>query len=123
MYSLCLALEWLQNWIGDDLLQDQVQRKRKLKEQHEPQRQKQIKLDKQRTMQVGSLVQVVKNEVSLLPLSSNTTKSTPTPNGQVIIPQWQGMPGLNMIFAQYEHGNEKGRAPPKLPRSKREVCN
>jgi hypothetical protein len=43
--------------------QDLVQRKRKLKEQHQQyqkQRQQQIKPDKQRAMQVGSLVQVVK---------------------------------------------------------------
>jgi hypothetical protein len=93
--------------------QDQVQRERKLKEQHqqyEQQRQQQIKLDKQRTIQVGSLVQVVENEPSSSSLPSNTIKSTPTPNRRAIIRQWQGVPGLNMILIQYEHEHERGRA-------------
>ena len=74
--------------------QDQVQRDKQLKQQqqeYEQQRLENIKRDKQRTMQVGSVVQV---------------------NGErqrAIIRKWQGVPGLNMILIQYEGDSEPSK--------------
>lgn len=70
--------------------QDQVQREKQLKEQqqeYERQRLEQIKKDKQRTIQVGSIVSVGDKD-------------------RAIIRQWNGVPGLNMILVQFE-GYEK----------------
>lgn len=74
--------------------QDQVQRQKQLEEQqaeYERQRQEQIKKDKQRTIQVGSIVHVEDRR------------------RRAIIRQWTGVPGLNMILVQFEGENEPSK--------------
>ena len=69
--------------------QDQLQRDHQLKQQqaeYEQQRLDNIKRDKQRTIQVGSIVE--------------------DSRGRAIIRKWQGVPGLNMILIQYENDAE-----------------
>jgi G patch domain/KOW motif-containing protein len=71
--------------------QDQVKRDEQLKQQqqeYEKQRQQQLKLDKQRTIQEGSIVWV------------NTNK-------RAIIRKWQGVPGLNMCLLQLEEEEQQ----------------
>ena len=78
--------------------QDQVQRDQQLKQQqteYEKKRLQQIKLDKQRTIQDGSIVWV---ESSL----STTTTTTTTTRRRAVIRKWQGVPGLNMCLIQFE---------------------
>ena len=71
--------------------QDQVKRDEQLKQQQEEfekARAQQIKLDKQRTTQDGSIVRV----------QSSTRRA--------IIRKWQGVPGLNMTLVQFEGEEE-----------------
>jgi G patch domain and KOW motifs-containing protein len=80
--------------------QDQVQRDQQLKlqqEEYEKKRLEQIKFDKQRTVQDGSIVWI---ESSSMP----TTTITPR---RAVIRKWQGVPGLNMCLVQFEQPQQE----------------
>jgi hypothetical protein len=73
--------------------QDQVKREERLNQQQEEfekQKLQQLKLDKQRTIQEGSIVRVHS-------FSSST---------RAIIRKWQGVPGLNMTLVHFEGDND-----------------
>ena len=75
--------------------QDQVQREEKLRRQQEDMerdRQKQFAMDKQRVLQIGSIVFVV--------VTDNT--ETRQRQRRAIIKKLTGVPGLNMILVKYE---------------------
>jgi len=80
--------------------QDQVQREEQLKQQqqeYEQRRIQQIKLDKQRTIQEGSIV--------LVSISSSSSVKDSS-SRRAIIRKWQGVPGLNMCLIQFEQEEE-----------------
>ena len=77
--------------------QDQVERDKRLQQQqleYEQQRLENLKKDKQRTIQVGSIVYCDSNN------NNNDSR-------RAIIRKWQGVPGLNMILVQYEDDQDE----------------
>ena len=79
--------------------QDQVDRDRKLKEQQEAyarEKAQQIKLDKQRTLQIGSIVQI----------RSSDDEDRYVDGKRAIMRQLQGVPGLNRVLVQLEDDPE-----------------
>ena len=75
--------------------QDQVQREERLKQQQqemEKERQRQLALDKQRVLQIGSIVYVQRD--------GDRSRKEQLPRAR--IKQLAGVPGLNMILVQYE---------------------
>jgi hypothetical protein len=82
--------------------QDQVQRDQQRQQQqqeYEQQRQQQLKMDKQRTIQVGSIIKVV----------AIVEDQQAQPPRRAIVRQWQGVPGLNMVLVQYEGAKEPAK--------------
>ena len=87
--------------------QDQVQRDQQLKlqqEEYEKKRLEQIKFDKQRTIQDGSIVWV---ESSSMPTTATTITTR-----RAVIRKWQGVPGLNMCLVQFEQQQEEQQEDP-----------
>lgn len=80
--------------------QDQVQRDQRLKQQQEEfeqRKREQVKLDKQRTIQEGSIVSVLRYS------SRGEQRSR---SEWAIVRKWQGVPGLNMAMVQFEDSDE-----------------
>lgn len=83
--------------------QDQVQREERLKRQQEEferNRQRQIALDKQQTLQDGSLVWV--DEDHDFSNNNNNNNIKHAKGRRAIVRKLQGVPGLNMILVQFE---------------------
>ena len=79
--------------------QDQVQREQKLKQQQEEyklQQQAKLAMDKQRTMQEGSIVYVGRDD------GANNRR-------RAVLRQLQGVPGLNMVLVQMEGASDTSK--------------
>mmetsp|Transcript_13916 Transcript_13916/g.29133 ORF Transcript_13916/g.29133 Transcript_13916/m.29133 type:complete len:687 (+) Transcript_13916:124-2184(+) len=85
--------------------QDQVQREERLKRQQEEmekERHRQFALDKQRVLQLGSIVCVSTNTNTNTTDGGDDRRRGQKQRSRAMIKQLSGVPGLNMILVQYE---------------------